>query len=116
MLQAFAERIQRAIRGSDLAARLGGDEFMLLLPECKPEEVRHVIGRIDGLEVVYESRKIPCRFSRGWTEYKPGETQQELLNRADLALYADKRAGKNPDSLTPSKPITPSPAESVQAT
>jgi diguanylate cyclase (GGDEF)-like protein len=94
LLQAFAERIQRAIRGSDLGVRLGGDEFMVLLPECKPEEVKHVLGRLNGLEVAYQGRKIPCRFSCGWTDYKPGETPQELLNRADLALYTEKRAGK----------------------
>ena len=96
VLQSFSERLQRAIRGSDLAVRLGGDEFMVILPECKAEEVRHVLGRVEGLEVTYQSEKIRCRFSRGWTDYKPGETQQEFLNRADEGLYADKRAGKNP--------------------
>jgi diguanylate cyclase (GGDEF)-like protein len=97
VLKAFAERIQRAIRGSDLGVRLGGDEFMVLLPECKAEEVKHVLGRLEGIEVTYQNKKIACRFSRGWTDYKPGETSQELLNRADLALYADKRAGKRLD-------------------
>src|SRR5208282_2667770 len=38
-LKGFADRLQRAIRGSDLAVRLGGDEFMALLPECRAEEV-----------------------------------------------------------------------------
>ena len=95
VIKAFAERIQRAIRGSDLAVRLGGDEFMVLLPECKPEEVKHVLGRLQGLEVTHQGEKIQCRFSSGWTDYKPGETPQELLNRADLALYTEKRAGKN---------------------
>jgi PleD family two-component response regulator len=52
------------------------------------------MGRIEGLEVEYEGTRIPIRFSRGWTDYKPGETSEELLKRADEALYADKRAGK----------------------
>ena len=94
MLKNFSERLQRAIRGSDLAVRLGGDEFMVLLPECRSEEVRHVLSRLDGLEFQYDGDKIPCRFSRGWTDYKPGETSEEFLKRADEALYADKRAGK----------------------
>jgi len=114
VLQAFAERLQRAIRGSDLAVRLGGDEFMLLLPECKPDEVGHVLGRLAGLEVTHQTQKIPCRFSRGWTDYKTGETQQEFLNRADLALYENKRAGKNPEGTPPSEPSRPSPAEPLQ--
>jgi diguanylate cyclase (GGDEF)-like protein len=95
VLTQFAQRLQRAIRGSDLAVRLGGDEFMALLPECRTEEVRHVINRIEGLEVDYEGTKIPCRFSRGWTDYRPGETAEELLKRADEALYLDKRSGKH---------------------
>jgi diguanylate cyclase (GGDEF)-like protein len=94
MLKTFSERLQRAIRGSDLAVRLGGDEFMVLLPECHVEEVRHVLSRVEGHEFEYEGHKIACRFSRGWTDYKPGETSAELLKRADEALYTNKRAGK----------------------
>jgi len=101
VLKQFAERLQRAIRGSDLAVRLGGDEFMALLPECRTEEVVHVLKRIEGLEVDYEGAKIPCRFSRGWTDYRPGETAEELLKRADEALYSNKRAGKLPGPSDP---------------
>jgi diguanylate cyclase (GGDEF)-like protein len=95
VLKTFSERLQKAIRGSDLAVRLGGDEFMALLPECRADEVRHVMARIEGLEVEYAGVRIPIRFSRGWTDYKAGETSEELLKRADEALYADKRAGKH---------------------
>lgn len=95
LLKQFAERLQKAIRGSDLAARLGGDEFMVLLPECRAEEVKHVLARLQGLRVEYEREKIDCRFSRGWTDFRPGETAPELLKRADEALYEDKRASKN---------------------
>jgi diguanylate cyclase (GGDEF)-like protein len=94
LLKGFADRLQRAIRGSDLAVRLGGDEFMALLPECRAEEVRHVLARIEGLEFEFNEEKISLHFSRGWTDYKAGETPQELLNRADQELYANKRAGK----------------------
>jgi diguanylate cyclase (GGDEF)-like protein len=105
-LKISAERLQRAIRGSDQAVRLGGDEFMVILPECKAEEVRHVLGRLEGLEIEHGGQKIPCRFSRGWTDYKPGETAQELLARADAALYADKRSVKLPGD-SQNRPFTP---------
>jgi diguanylate cyclase (GGDEF)-like protein len=94
VLKGFADRLQKAIRGSDLAVRLGGDEFMALLPECRADEVRHVLGRVEGLEVEFGHQKIRCQFSRGWTDFKLGQTPQEFLKRADDALYADKRAGK----------------------
>jgi diguanylate cyclase (GGDEF)-like protein len=95
MLQSFSERLRRAIRGSDMAVRLGGDEFMIILPECRAEEVRHVLSRLEGLQVDYAGRKMPVTFACGWADYQPGETAQELLKRADDALYTDKRSGKD---------------------
>lgn len=94
MLQSFSDRLRRAIRGSDMAVRLGGDEFMIILPECRAEEVRHVLGRLEGLQIDYAGRKLAVTFACGWADYQPGETAQELLKRADDALYADKRSGK----------------------
>lgn len=105
VIKGFAERVQRAIRGSDLAVRLGGDEFMALLPECRADEVRHVLGRVEGLEVVYNNERIPCNFSRGWTDYKAGESPQDLLKRADDALYDNKRARKQIGVILPGEVV-----------
>ncbi|MGC2331240.1 MAG: GGDEF domain-containing protein [Candidatus Acidiferrales bacterium] len=104
VLKGFAERLQKAIRGSDLAVRLGGDEFMVLLPECRADEVRHVVARVEGLEVQHSVEKILCRFSRGWTDYRAGETSEELLKRADEALYANKRASKQSSQNSATQP------------
>ncbi|HEV2489858.1 MAG TPA: GGDEF domain-containing protein [Candidatus Acidoferrales bacterium] len=96
MLRSFAERLKRAIRGSDLAVRLGGDEFMVILPECRAEEVRHVLGRLTGLDIEASlNQKVRVTFASGWADYRPGESAQELLRRADEALYANKRTGKD---------------------
>ena len=95
MIKHFARRINKAIRGSDLAVRLGGDEFLLLLPECKPAEVRHVLGRLSGVSMELKGVTIPLAFSAGWANYIPGESPDELLKRADDALYANKRSWKN---------------------
>lgn len=105
VIKGFAERLQRAIRGSDLAVRLGGDEFMALLPECRADEVKHVLARVEGLEVEYQGEKIGCHFSSGFTDYKPGESAADLLKRADDALYADKRLSKTPDRLIVASPV-----------
>ncbi len=98
-IKCFAGRINKAIRGSDLAVRQGGDEFLLLLPECKPEEVRHVLGRLSGIKLDLGGRTIPVTFSAGWTNYIPGESPEELLQRADDALYVNKRAAKEQKDL-----------------
>lgn len=101
LLKHFALRLNKAIRGSDLAVRLGGDEFMLLLPECKPDEVRHVVSRLSGMTIDLEGQAVPVTFSAGWANYVPGEAPEELLKRADAALYVNKRAGKEQAELAP---------------
>ena len=95
MLRSFGDCLQRAIRGSDLAARVGGDEFMVILPECRAEEVRHVLARLHSLEIEYGEQKVRITFACGWADYQQGESAQELIKRADEALYTDKRSPKD---------------------
>jgi diguanylate cyclase (GGDEF)-like protein len=99
LIKYFAGRINKAIRGSDLAIRLGGDEFLLLLPDCKPDEVRHVLGRLSGMNMDRKGVPIPIAFSAGWANYIYDESPDELLKRADDALYADKRSSKTQTEL-----------------
>jgi diguanylate cyclase (GGDEF)-like protein len=94
MLRYFAERLQSAVRGSDVSIRLGGDEFLVLLPECKLSEVQLVLNRLNGMTADFDGHKIPLEFAAGWTDYIPGESFQTLMMRADTALYANKRAAK----------------------
>jgi diguanylate cyclase (GGDEF)-like protein len=106
VLKTFADRLQKAIRGSDLAVRLGGDEFMAILPECKSDEVKHVLSRIDKLDFEFEDSKVRLRFSRGWTDFQPTDSLQELLKRADMALYEDKRTAKGANKGAMAPPVT----------
>jgi len=92
LLKAFAERLSKATRGSDAAARYGGDEFLVMLPECKPENVKAVLQRLRGIRVEIEGRNLPIALSAGWAELLPGEAAKDLLARADAELYANKRA------------------------
>ncbi len=96
LIRTFADRLNKAIRGSDVAVRLGGDEFLVLLPECKPDGARHVVSRLSGLEVEFKGQSVEVSFSAGWTDFAPGESADELLRRADDALYANKRATRKP--------------------
>jgi diguanylate cyclase (GGDEF)-like protein len=105
LLKGFAERLQKAIRGSDLAVRLGGDEFMVLLPECRVDEVKHVLSRLENLQVQYDREKMNCHFSCGWADFRAGETGEELLRRADAALYEHKRARKRGSTLPDPSPL-----------
>jgi diguanylate cyclase (GGDEF)-like protein len=91
VLQEFAARLSKAIRGSDLAVRLGGDEFLVLLPECTLEQLQLVLKRLGPFEVDWQGHRIPVTFSAGWKQYEMGDRPEELLARADEALYASKR-------------------------
>jgi diguanylate cyclase (GGDEF)-like protein len=96
VLKAFAERLSKSTRGSDIAARYGGDEFLTLLPECQPDDVQYVLKRLDGLKVQVGEAMRSISYSAGWADYLPGESAEELLKRVDAELYANKRASKTP--------------------
>lgn len=91
LLKAFADRLSKATRGSDASGRYGGDEFLVVLPECKPENVQAVLKRLDGISATIDGRTLPLALSAGWAELLPGESAKDLLARADAELYANKR-------------------------
>ena len=107
VLLEFATRLNKVVRGSDLAVRLGGDEFLVLLPECTLEQLQLVLLRLGSLEVNWHGQKIPVTFSAGWKQYEMGERPEELLARSDEALYASKRASRNTQSLPKEKRLAP---------
>jgi diguanylate cyclase (GGDEF)-like protein len=94
VLRAFAEALAGAIRLSDVAVRMGGDEFLLLLPECRVDQVPILLNRLRSLEVNFQGTRIPVEFSAGCVGYEPSDTPEEFLERVDKKLYADKRASK----------------------
>jgi diguanylate cyclase (GGDEF)-like protein len=94
VLREFADRLSRIIRVSDVAVRMGGDEFLALLPECRIEQVPGLLARLRPLEVNFQGTRLPVQFAAGAVGYQHGETPAQLLERADQALYADKRSSK----------------------
>lgn len=97
ILKGFAEKLTRAIRVSDMAIHMGGGEFMVLLPECRPEQVQTILDRLGPLEMDLGGPKIPVTYSVGWANYQLGDLPRELLERAEQALGA--RVGINRTGL-----------------
>jgi len=97
VLRSFAERLSKATRGSDLAARYGGDEFLTVLPDCKAEELQHVLNRLHDVQARISGQTLKVAYSAGWANYVPGESAEDLLRRADEDLYANKRLVKAQD-------------------
>lgn len=101
ILCAFAQKLMHRRRGEDMAVRMGGDEFLLLLPECPADQVPMLLERLRPCEVNFHGARLPVEFSTGVATYEAPETGAQFLERADLALYADKRAAKAAPMLEP---------------
>lgn len=89
--------IQRFMRQGDICARYGGEEFVCLLPETAVDGAQVVAERIrqgiEGEEPVEGHFRLSV--SIGIASHQPGETLEELIERADRALYQAKAAGRN---------------------
>src|SRR5262249_22891675 len=79
--------------------RLGGEEFALLLPGRRRAAAGPVAERLRqglaALQFMTRSRMLTLTCSFGVSEWAPGDTIDELLARADVALYAAKTGGRN---------------------
>lgn len=99
VLVCVSELLKDQSRPYDLAARYGGEEFCLVLPETKEaeaieaaERIRHKIELLSFGEGVEE---LTLTMSFGVACYAEGETLDDLISRADSALYQAKREGRN---------------------
>ncbi len=88
-----------ALRGSDAVARFGGEEFVLLLPDTSFLEASGTLERLRTQlaqrPLVHDGQRIEVTFSAGVARWQPEESQDELLARADRAMYRAKQAGKD---------------------
>lgn len=100
LLRQMAQRLQDCIREEDIVARIGGDEFLVVLNELKePQQVVPVAERIlETLKqaVVVSGQELFITTSLGISFYPfDGGHSEELLRKADQALYLSKQQGKN---------------------
>jgi diguanylate cyclase (GGDEF)-like protein len=109
-LRAVGQALVTTGRATDLAGRLGGDEFALLLPSAGSVEAERMAKRL--LAAIASGSPITMTASAGIAEWVPDEGPDDLLQRADVALYSAKRSGRNcyRVSLPPDGPATPAPA------
>jgi two-component system cell cycle response regulator len=102
VLRELAERAVRQVRSVDLVGRLGGEEFVVVMPETSLAGAVVVAERLcvavadEPFIPRGQSKMLPVTISVGIAVTGEGpDTQDTLLKRADDALYAAKRAGRN---------------------
>ncbi|MFZ5657016.1 MAG: diguanylate cyclase [Pseudomonadota bacterium] len=98
VLRLFVEVLRGALRERDAVGRYGGEEFVVGLARTGPAEARAVAERIrSGLRERGQGRvpDMPLTVSIGLATRRPGESLDELLRRADAALYEAKRGGRD---------------------
>lgn len=98
VLRQICQVMKDSKRTTDIITRYGGDEFVLLMPEINVAQAELFVNRLRSS--VAETVKVQnnsVAFSCGLVEFagKNCETSEEVLKRADKALYEAKRSGKN---------------------
>jgi diguanylate cyclase (GGDEF)-like protein len=101
IIKTVAGCLQQETRETDHVARYGGEEFAVILPETNLEEACIVAERIrksiDSLRIKHDEALIHFTMSFGIATLPPNEAiaSDELIKRADCALYSAKNQGRN---------------------
>jgi two-component system, cell cycle response regulator len=101
VLREFSARLRRNTRGIDLACRLGGEEFLIIMPETDIARAYQVGERLRAMVAsepfqIRPDLKIRVTASVGLATLESlNDTPETVFKRADNALYAAKRRGRN---------------------
>jgi len=100
VLREVSDRLRQGLRRFEAVGRYGGEEFLILLPVCpfpialrRAEELRLAVQA--GMIPISGKEEIAVTCSIGVAQYTPGCSVEELIGKADAALYAAKSGGRN---------------------
>lgn len=115
VLKQIARLVKSHIRNTDRFGRWGGEEFSLILPEQNPDKAHQIcqklLKQIERTEFAIIEESITCSF--GIAGYTPAiQSADELIRKADKALYMAKETGKNRVVLD-AVPVTTAVADGV---
>lgn len=95
-LRAAADVLQNTVRKGDTVCRYGGEEFLVVLPDTHPDDATVLATRLfTAMQARGEELQLPLTVSVGLTSFRPGDTAERMLLRADHALFASKDMGRN---------------------
>jgi diguanylate cyclase len=91
VLQELARLLDESVRETDIVARYGGEEFVVVMPHTDAAGARIFAERLRS----QIASRLAVTVSGGVASAQEGDTQETLIARADIALYAAKSAGRN---------------------
>jgi diguanylate cyclase (GGDEF)-like protein len=102
VLRRVGHYLSNSIRNIDMAFRYGGEEFAVILPEARLDDAFKVAERIrKTIESRSSSRSMPITVSLGVANWpNDGVMKEEIIGRADSALYKAKQMGRNRTCLS----------------
>jgi diguanylate cyclase len=99
VLKIVAEQLRKRLRGRDFIARFGGEEFVLLLPQTSPPAAAQVAealrAAVEACPFHFKGERVVITTSIGVSAFRSGERGDQVLKRADEALYRAKDSGRN---------------------
>jgi diguanylate cyclase len=99
VLKIIASVLRKRLRGTDFIARFGGEEFVLLMPSTVPTAglklLESLRASIEACPFHFKGEPVTITVSIGMSAFRPGEYGDQVLKRADQALYRAKNAGRN---------------------
>ncbi len=96
VLQQIAGVIKKALRQSDMFGRYGGEEFLIICPETNQDEAMIVAQKVRSAVDSFKFKIVEHKtISLGVTEFSYEDTLEELVKKADTALYLSKTDGRN---------------------
>lgn len=106
VIRHVAEAISGSLRVSDQPGRWGGEEFVVVLPDTGQDDAHvvaeRIVRQVMAQAVPMLGRSVSVTITAGVATLRDGDTFEEVLRRADTALYAGKAAGKNQVNDDPS--------------
>jgi diguanylate cyclase len=102
LLRIIAKTLKDFVKGKDMVCRYGGEEFVILLPDTPlegavtvSENIRKHFSQMSWKQKSTGVSMGKVTLSAGVALYRPGETMEAFVQRADVALYNSKKMGRN---------------------